>query len=83
MVEQLTLREARDRHDPPLTQEQLEELSGVQQATISGIERGRITNPGNNTVVKLETALGLVRGTLKFEADTEKQSRLPLKRKAS
>ena len=79
----LTLREAREQHEPPLTQEQLEALSGVNQATISAIERGRITNPANNTVVKLETALRLERGTLKFETETEKQSRLPLKRKAS
>jgi len=82
-VESITLREAREQHEPPLTQEQLEELSGVNQATISAIERGRITNPANNTVVKLETALGLARGTLRFEADNEKQSRLPLKRRTA
>ncbi len=83
VLEQITLREARERHDPPLTQEQLEEKSGVNQATISGIETGRITNPANNTVKRLEEALGLQRGSLKFDTDAEKQSRLPLKRKAS
>lgn len=82
-IERLTLREAREKHQPPLTQEQLEDLSGVNQATISGIETGRITNPANNTVVKLETALELARGTLQFETDIERQSRLPLKRQAS
>lgn len=81
----MTLREAREQHDPPLTQEQLEDASGVNQATISGIETGRITNPANNTVKNLEAALGLDRGTLRFDTDEgEKQTRLPLKtRKAS
>lgn len=78
----MTLREAREHHEPPLTQEQLEDASGVNQATISGIETGRITNPANNTVKNLEEALGVARGTLRFETDAEKQSRLPLKRKA-
>lgn len=82
-MKHITLREARDQHQPPLTQEQLEEASGVNQATISAIETGRITNPANNTVKNLEEALGLERGTLRFESAAEKQSRLPLKSKAS
>lgn len=82
-MERITLREAREQHDPPLTQEALEALCGVPQNTISGIETGRVKNPGASTVEKLEVGLGLERGTLRFELDAEKQTRLPLKRKAS
>lgn len=82
-MKQITLREAREQHEPPLTQEQLEDSSGVNQATISAIETGRITNPANNTVKNLEEALGLERGTLRFDAISERQTRLPLKRQAS
>lgn len=82
-MKHITLREAREQHDPSLTQEQLEAASGVNQATISGIETGRITNPANNTVKNLEEALGLERGTLCFDSTAETQTRLPLKRKVA
>ena len=60
----MTLRAARDWRG--WSQERLEELSGVAQATISKIERGDVSNPSNDTVAKLELALRLKRGTLVF-----------------
>lgn len=68
----LTLREARDAKE--WTQEQLEAETqridpngkGVDQRAISKIERGEVEDPMNSTVVLLETALGLQRGTLIF-----------------
>lgn len=60
----MTLRAARGLRG--WSQEQLEELSGIAQATISKIERGEVTNPTNDTVAKLEVALKLKRGTLVF-----------------
>lgn len=48
------------------TMEQLAERSGVNKGTISRIESGQISNPSNDTVKNLETALGLQRGTLVF-----------------
>lgn len=65
-----TLRQARGK----LTQEQLEELSGVAQATISKIERGEIPNPSNDTVKALEEALQVPRGTLVFGQVMEKSA---------
>lgn len=62
VVRQLTLKEARGRRK--WTQEQLEAESGVSQATISKIERGERVSSSNDTVQKLEQALGLKRGTL-------------------
>ncbi len=63
-VKQMTLRKAREKRG--WTQEQLEDASGVDQGVISRLERGESANPTNDTVVKLETALGLERGTLVF-----------------
>lgn len=60
----MTLREARDKKR--WTQERLAEESGVLQGTISKIESGERANPSNDTVKKLEVALGLKRGTLVF-----------------
>lgn len=48
------------------TQEELESRSGVDQRHISRIERGDIADPRNSTVVALEGALGVKRGTLVF-----------------
>lgn len=60
----MTLRDARELRG--YTQEQLAELAGVDQATVSRIEAGLRTNPSNDTVSKLELALRLKRGTLVF-----------------
>lgn len=56
-MKEMTLREARRLRG--WTQEQLEALSGVEQAVISRIERGTNANPGIRTVRKLETALSV------------------------
>jgi transcriptional regulator with XRE-family HTH domain len=63
-VKQLTLREARTRRG--LTQEQLEALSGVNQAVISKIERGAVADPGFSTVVKLARGLDIDPRVLRF-----------------
>ncbi len=63
-VKQMSLRKARERRR--WTQEQLENASGVDQGVISRLERGEYANPTNDTVVKLEAALELERGTLIF-----------------
>lgn len=63
-MKQLTLREARVRRG--LTQEQLEEASGVQQANISAIERGAVRDPNWSTVAKLAAALDMDPRALRF-----------------
>lgn len=68
----LTLKEARDAKG--WTQERLEAETkrvdpdgvGVNQRAISKIERGAVDDPMNSTVVHLENALGVARGTLIF-----------------
>jgi transcriptional regulator with XRE-family HTH domain len=61
----MQLREARD--EKGWTLEVLAQKSGVNKSTISRLERGQ-TLPMHDTVMALEKALGLKRGTLKFEA---------------
>ncbi len=61
---QTDLRTARDRKK--WDQQTLAKRSGVSQATISRIEAGEITNPSYDTVLKLEDALRLKRGSLVF-----------------
>lgn len=73
-MRQMTLEEARKRKGFNWTQERLEAESGVNQATISKIERGERPNPTNDTVTKLERALRLQRGTLVFDQVMEKAS---------
>ncbi len=63
-VPRITLQQAREHKG--WTQEQLEAASGVDQRNISKIERGGIADPRNSTVIALEDALGLKRGTLVF-----------------
>lgn len=71
-MKQRTLRDARDAKG--WSQERLadetkrvdESGEGVDQTHISKIERGDIVDPKNSTVVLLESALGLKRGTLVF-----------------
>lgn len=63
-MKQLSLRQARAAKG--WTQEQLEAASGIPQQTISKIENGATDDPQNSTVVALEQALGIRRGTLVF-----------------
>lgn len=42
-----------------LTQEQLADLAGVKQATISQIENGEVTRPEYTTVARLARALNI------------------------
>jgi transcriptional regulator with XRE-family HTH domain len=51
------LREIRKQRE--MTQEQLQAASGIDQTTISGIERGRIKRPSWEIVAKLAKALGV------------------------
>lgn len=72
-VKHTTLREARRRRG--LTQEQLEQASGVQQSVISRIERGDTFDPSWGTVTKLEDALGVRRGSLVFGDEAKLRER--------
>lgn len=65
MTERLTVREAREQHDPPMTQEQLAERSGVDQTYISLIER-LLRNPSDDIKARLATALGISPSSLRF-----------------
>lgn len=63
-MKHVTLKEARKRRG--LTQEQLEKLSGIEQAVISRYERGAVGNPSFETVVKLADALKIDPRALRF-----------------
>ena len=64
----MTLAEARDAKG--LTQQQLEDLSGVDRTWIAKIEADPVNaNPTVDTVRKLEEGLSLRRGTLVFGSD--------------
>ena len=67
-IRHCTLREAR--REKGWTQHDLAVRSGIDQRNISKLERYD-RNPRNNTVIKLETALGLKRGTLIFGAEQQ------------
>lgn len=69
-VKQLDLKTARDAKD--WTMDELAARSGVSKATISRIESGEIANPSNDTVVALEAALKVRRGTLIFGSASSK-----------
>lgn len=64
MTKHLTVKAARDAKG--WTQEQLEAESGVNQSTISKLERGEVIDPQKSTVDALEKGLGLQSGTLVF-----------------
>lgn len=92
VVEQRSLREWRELRG--LTQEQLEarcaetetakrENIKVLQTTISKIELAGTSNSKWVTICILAEALEIDPRQLRFETDSEKQTRLPLKRKAS
>jgi transcriptional regulator with XRE-family HTH domain len=62
----LTVRSARERLTPRMTQRMLAQLSGVDQTTISSLETGRHTNPTIDTVDRLAKALGIPPSELRF-----------------
>lgn len=68
----LSLKTARDKRG--WTMDELAERSKVSKATISRIEAGDVTNPSNDTVANLESALSLKRGTLVFGHHVEQAS---------
>ncbi len=76
-MKSMTLREARDakRWSQERLSEETKRVSpngeGIPQAHISKIERGDVEDPMNSTVVLLETALDLKRGTLVFGQRSE------------
>lgn len=63
-MKQFSLREARKKRG--LTQEQLADASGIEQAVISKIERGGVKNPRFDTVVKLAHGLRMDPRALRF-----------------
>lgn len=65
MTERLTVREAREQHDPPMTQEALAERSGVDQTYISLIER-LLRCPSEDIQARLAAALNLAPSRLRF-----------------
>jgi transcriptional regulator with XRE-family HTH domain len=62
---QMTVREARERKRPPMTQEDLAERSGVDQTYISLIER-LLRHPSNEIKKRLAKALGIRPVQLRF-----------------
>jgi transcriptional regulator with XRE-family HTH domain len=69
----LGVREARENHAPPLTQEQLADRSGVDQTYISLIERG-LRNPSDTIKARLAQALGIAPSMLRFSEALPKQT---------
>lgn len=65
MTEPKTVREAREQHQPPITQEQLAERSGVDQTYISLIER-LLRCPSEDVKTRLATALDVAPSSLRF-----------------
>lgn len=65
MTQPVSLRTARSNHEPPLTQEQLAEQSGVDQTYISLIERG-LRTPSEDIQKRLAAALGVAPSELDF-----------------
>lgn len=61
----LTVREARERCKPPMTQEDLESKSKVDQSYISLIERG-LRVPSDDIKHRLAKALGVAPSRLRF-----------------
>lgn len=59
-----------------LTQEQLEQMSGVNQTTISAIETGKNRNPSWETVAKLAKALAVTPDEL-FPIESFEPIRIP------
>lgn len=62
------------RHKAKLTQEQLADASGLEQATISKLENGRIARPSYDTVTKLANALKVDPARLRFDLPASSES---------
>lgn len=67
-----TLRKARQRKHWSVDDVVAAASGKVSRATVYRIEAGITANPGHDTVVVLETALGLRRGSLVFGPDPER-----------
>lgn len=79
MTQPLTVREARERRKPPMTQEELAERSGFDQTYISLIERGLRIPREPETKKRLAKALGVAPSRLRFsdpQPDTTVDPRL-------
>lgn len=63
-MQQIDLKAARKRRR--MDQVTLAERSGVNQSTVSRLERGAIRKPSSDTIANLERALRLRPGTLMF-----------------
>lgn len=59
----------RIREEKNISQEELARLSGVSRTTISGLETGKITVVGTDTLEKLAKALGVKVKAIFFEND--------------
>lgn len=68
MTQQMTVREARERRRPPMTQDELADKSGYDQTYISLIERGLRTPKDPDTKKRLAKALGIAPSRLRFLA---------------
>lgn len=68
MTQQMTVREARERKSPPMTQVDLAEKSGYDQTYISLIERGLRAPQDPETKKRLAKALGIAPSSLRFSA---------------
>lgn len=66
-MKSLTVREARERHKPPMTQEDLADKSGVDQTYISLIER-LLRVPSDDIKRRLAKALRIRPARLRFAA---------------
>jgi len=74
MTQRFTVREARNRFDPPMTQVELAGKSGFDQTYISLIERGKRVPTDPDTRKRLAKALGLAPSRLQFETPRPKRS---------
>jgi transcriptional regulator with XRE-family HTH domain len=63
----MTVREARERHKPPITQDELAAKSGVDQTYISLVERLK-RSPSDDIRKRLAKALGIAPSRLRFAA---------------
>jgi transcriptional regulator with XRE-family HTH domain len=66
-MKRMTLKQARERHTPKMTQRELSRRADVDISVISKIECGVVTNPEFNTVEKLAKALNVDIGRLRFD----------------
>lgn len=66
MTQQWTVREARGRKRPPMTQEELADKSGFDQTYISLIERGLRIPTDPDVKARLAKALGIAPSKLRF-----------------